>query len=243
MRCKAVQTFALLAWGALAAAPAGADEALPVALEDAVAKLVPGVEPDQVRQSPLPGLYEVAFGPTVVYVSADGRYLLRGDVIDLESRQNLTEASRREARADTVAKLGEDSMIVFAPRQVKHSVTVFTDVDCPYCQKMHREMEGYLEEGIEIRYTAFPRAGVGSRTYDEMVSVWCADDAQQAMAAAKAGEHVAPRQCPNPVERHYELGRALGVRGTPTIVTESGDMIPGYLPPARLAQRLESEGG
>lgn len=238
--------LALLSLLALPAGPfAAADDAIPAALEEAAAKLIPGVEPDRISASPVPGLYEVFYGPTVIYVSADGRYVVRGDLLDVEEGVNLTEQRRKQARAQVIKSISEDDLIVFSPEngKVKHRVTVFTDVECPYCQRMHRQMQEYLDRGIEIRYAAFPRAGVPSRTYTTMVSVWCADDQQQAMTDAKAGKRVPPKQCENPVEAQFELGRQLSIRGTPTLITEDGTMIPGYLPPPQLAQRVNGPGG
>ena len=152
-----------------------------------------------------------------------------GDLIDLDAGRNVTEAARESARVETVGGLGEASMIVFAPDKVKHTVTVFTDVDCGYCARMHSQMADYNRLGIGIRYAAFPRAGIGSPTYEKMVSVWCAQDQHTAMTDAKAGIAVEPARCDNPVERHYGAGKAIGVNGTPAIVLQSGKLIPGYL--------------
>ena len=132
-------------------------------------------------------------------------------------------------------------MIVFAPEVVRHTITVFTDVDCGYCARMHRQMADYNRLGIKIRYTAFPRAGVGSSTWDKMVSVWCAKDQHNAITDAKAGNAIEPRSCPNPVREQYEAGRAIGVTGTPALVLESGEIIPGYVPPDELASRLDGK--
>lgn len=239
-----LRTFALLSFLTLAAGPAAAEQ-IPAALEEAAAKLIPGIEPDRISASPLPGLYEVFYGPTVIYVSADGRYVVRGDLLDVKEGVNLTEERRKQARLHAIEALSEDSLIVFSPEdgEVEHRVTVFTDVECPYCQRMHRQIQDYLDRGIEIRYAAFPRAGVPSRAYTTMVSVWCADDPQQAMTNAKAGKRVPPKRCENPVEAQFELGRRLNIRGTPTLVTEDGTMIPGYLPARELARRMDSAGG
>lgn len=224
------------------AAPAlqAQDAAVPDAVTAATAKLMPDMAPSWVKPAPLQGLWEVAFGPHIFYISADGQYLLRGDIMKLDSRENLTRPARNKARLDAVESLEEASMIVFSPPQAaRHTVTVFTDVECGYCAKLHAEMQSYLDKGIAVRYVAFPRAGVGSQTYDTMVSVWCADDPHKAMTQAKAGQPVAPKSCPNPVAAHYEMGQLVGVRGTPTIVLDNGDMVPGYLPAQRLLEALE----
>lgn len=212
---------------------------VPPALSARLEVLAPGMEPDRVVESPIAGTYEVRYGSIVVYLSGDGRYMLRGELIDLHSGRNVTEAARQSVRAEGVGALGEASMIVFAPDAVKHTVTVFTDVDCPYCARMHAQMADYNRLGIGIRYTAFPRAGEGSSTWEKMVSVWCADDPHAAMTDAKAGIAVAPARCENPVRGHYATGKAIGVTGTPAIVLESGELIPGYVPPDELLDRLD----
>lgn len=239
MRTSITLTATLLCAG-LPLAQAGDD--VPPALAARLAALAPGMEPDHVVETRMAGMYEVQFGSVIVYLSGDGRYMLRGDLIDLASRRNLTEEARESTRAETVGALGEASMIVFTPETVKHTVTVFTDVDCGYCARLHRQMADYNELGIEIRYTAFPRAGIGSPTYDKMVSVWCAADQHTAMTDAKAGRPIETTRCDNPVSGHYEAGQAIGVTGTPAMVLESGELIPGYVPPQELAARLEEDG-
>ena len=219
--------------------PAQAAGDLPPALSARLEVLAPGMKPDHVTETALPGMYEVRFGTIIVYLSDDGRYMLRGDLIDLHAGRNVTEATRWSMRAESVGALGEASMIVFAPEAVKHTVTVFTDVDCPYCARMHQQMADYNRLGIGIRYTAFPRAGVGSPTFDKMVSVWCAEDQRAAMTDAKAGIAIDRARCDDPVREHYEAGQAIGVTGTPAIILESGELIPGYVPPPELLDRLE----
>jgi len=236
MRKSIVVTALLVGAGCL---PVHAAGDVPPALAARLAVLAPGAEPDHVVETRMAGMYEVRFGSIIVYLSGDGRYMLRGDLVDLESGRNVTEESRRTMRAEVVGALGEANMIVFAPDAVKHTVTVFTDVDCGYCARLHRQMADYNRLGIKIRYTAFPRAGAGSDTWDKMVSVWCAADQHTAMTDAKARRRVEPARCANPVAEQYEAGRAIGVRGTPAIVLESGEMIPGYLPPQELASRLD----
>ena len=222
--------------------PAYADGGVPPALSTRLDALVPGVAPDHVVETGMAGMYEVRFGSVIVYLSGDGRHMLRGDLIDLAARRNLTEETRRSMRAETVGALGEASMIVFAPDRVKHTVTVFTDVDCAYCARLHRQMADYNQLGIEVRYTAFPRAGIGSPTHGKMVSVWCAADQHTAMTDAKAGRPVETVRCDHPVSDHYEAGRTIGVTGTPAILLESGELIPGYVPPQELASRLDGDG-
>ncbi len=217
-----------------------ASEEINPAVMVAMEKVIPGLKPDSIRHSPIAGLYELEFGPHVIYVTKDGRYMVRGDVFDLAKGENLTEGKRKQARLKAVEGLGEDSMIVFAPKDPKYTVTVFTDITCPYCQKMHSQMKEMNALGIKVRYLAFPRAGIPSKPYDDMVSVWCADDPQQAMTDAKAGKSVTPKRCDNPIAEHYKMGQMVGVKGTPTIILENGDTVPGYSPPQRLIQMLET---
>jgi thiol:disulfide interchange protein DsbC len=212
-------------------------------IKAALQRVVPHGAPDSVKPSPVAGLYEVMYGPTLVYVSADGRYLLQGDLLDLQTRTNLTEDARAAKRLDLLKGLEPENLIVFAPEHPKYSVTVFTDLDCAYCRKFHSEIADYNKLGIAVRYAAFPRTGIGSPSYDKAVSVWCSEDRKKALTDAKAGKEVAKRTCDNPVKREYLLGQQIGVSGTPTIVLADGKVLPGYVPPLRLAQLLEQDQG
>ena len=149
---------------------------VPPDVVQALSRVIPGVQPDSIEPSPIPDLYEVVFGPHVIYVTGDGQYVVRGDVVEIKSKKNLTEAKRNRARASAIDKLGEDSMIVFAPEKTEYTLTVFTDVDCGFCAKFHQDMATLNGYGIKVRYLAFPRAGIPSANYNEMVSVWCAED-------------------------------------------------------------------
>jgi len=200
--------------------------------------LVPGAAPDSVTETPVKGLYEVTYGPEVVYLSRDGRYMLSGSLYDLDTRKNLTDGRRTAARKAVLDQLNEDEMVVYAPEHTKHTITVFTDVDCPYCRKLHSEIGQYEDLGIKVRYLMFPRAGVGSASYDKAVSILCSEDRNKAMDKAKAGLPVEPRKCANPVESQLRLGREMGVTGTPAIVLEDGELIPGYRPAKDMAMLL-----
>ena len=198
-----------------------------------------GQEPDTVRDAPVKGLYEVVIGPQLYYLSEDGRYVVNGSVIDLDQGADVTEPRRAEIRVDSVDAVGEENMVIFAPEsEVKHTVTVFTDIDCGYCRKLHNEIAQYNDAGIRVRYLFFPRSGPETESYFKAVSVWCADDRLDAMTLSKQGVAIDQRTCQNPVNAHYELGRSIGVSGTPAILTESGQLIPGYLPAARLSEAL-----
>ncbi len=221
------------------------------AIRDRLSKILPDYEINSIYETPIPGVYEVLLDSELVYISGDGRYMFQGRLIDLKDRKDLTESSPRllEARKrqakDRVAALeamGEDTMVIFSPEHPKHTISVFTDIDCGYCRKLHREIQSYLDEGIRVRYLFYPRAGAGSPSYNKAVSVWCADDRNQAMTDAKAGKRIENKKCDNPVLEHLNLGHKFGVSGTPTLVLEDGTIVPGYMPAKRLSALLESSG-
>lgn len=221
------------------AAPAAG--AVPDAVTETLGRVAPGAEPDSIRPAPLAGLWEVRYGAQIVYVSADGRYGFEGDVVDLTTLENLSAAARAEARVALLAGL-EGETIDFAPADgARHVVHVFTDVECPYCQRLHHEMARYNELGIEVRYLAFPRHGVESPGYGALVAVWCAEDRQAAMTRAKAGEDLPAADCDNPVRDHLALAADFDVSGTPTLVFSDGTTMPGYVPPERLAAFLDTQ--
>ncbi|HHH39462.1 MAG TPA: DsbC family protein [Sedimenticola sp.] len=198
-------------------------------------------EISEVTATPVPGVYEALMGGQIIYITGDGRYVFQGDLLDLQEEKNLTKPRLNAINAKQIAAVGEENMVIFGPKDAKHTITVFTDIDCGYCRKLHKQMKQYNDEGIRIRYLFFPRAGIGSSAYDKAVSVWCSDDRQQAMTDAKKGIALPRKQCDNPVSDEYRLGRKMGVTGTPTLVLENGEMIPGYLPPKRLIRLLDQK--
>lgn len=201
--------------------------------------LVPDVSGLTISETPMPGLYQVRIGSEIIYMSEDGRYLLQGRVIDLETQRDLTEAAISGLRKERLQALDPAEFVTFGTDDAEFEVLVFTDPDCGFCRRMHEKVDEYNALGIRIHYLAFPRAGQGSRTYTNMVSVWCADNRQDAMDIAKLGQTPPAATCDNPVMEQYRLGQALGVTGTPSLMTFDGDIIPGYVPPEQLRERLE----
>lgn len=199
------------------------------------------VKAENVQVSPIKGLYRVTIPPQVFYMSGDARYVVDGSVIDLTERRNLTDEYRNQAINTAIEGMGEKSMIVFGPKDAEHTVTVFTDIDCGYCRKLHESVAAYNEAGIRIRYMAYPRAGLNSKSYQKAVSAWCADDRQDALTRAKQGESIPQKTCDNPVAEQFQLGQSMGISGTPALVLESGRIIPGYVPPKRLAAILNGK--
>lgn len=196
---------------------------------------------DEVRPTPVPGLYELQFGYRIAYVDASGQFgfLGSGDLQNVSSGENLTESRRTEVRRELLASLDEWDTLDFLPDKTEHELLVFTDVDCGYCRRLHQQMAEYHELGIGVRYVAFPRSGPDSDSWTTMQSIWCSDDRPAALTVAKAGGFVPERQCDSvSVERHFELGRQIGLSGTPALLTPGGELIPGYVPPIRLAAIL-----
>ncbi|TBR40282.1 MULTISPECIES: DsbC family protein [Dyella] len=240
----------LLAIGvSLLAAQAFAAE--PASPEDTVRKAVlsiANVKIDSLKPAPMPGYYQVIASGQMVYVSADGKYLFNGDVLDVGSRKNLSDAEWAAFRKAELAKLPVSDRIVFAPEKPRYTVTVFTDVTCTYCRALHKHIEDFNKAGIAVEYVAWPREGVTTTagrptdTYKEMVSVWCAADRKSAFTEAKAGKAPKSSNCDNPVKAEYDLGERLGVNGTPMVVAEDGRVLGGYMTPAQMLEKLTNKG-
>ena len=207
-------------------------------LKQLLQKRLTDISISELKPAPIPGLYEMVFGTRVAYVSADGQYMLTGDLIDLESGRNLGELRRGGLVVKAIDALGENNMIVIGPAKAKRTITVFTDVDCPYCARLHQEVPKLTQAGIKVRYLLYPRADKDTETYRRAVAVWCADDRVKAVGLAKSGGKLAMKTCANPVDEHVRLGREVGVRGTPTIVMDDGRVLPGYAPAAELIAAL-----
>jgi thiol:disulfide interchange protein DsbC len=225
--------------GGAGAAPQAAQ---PAAKPDARAEIAKRLEIklEDVRPSPVAGLYEVSSGAEVGYVSTDGRFYIDGDVFDMGTKRNLTEDRRMRSRLDLMAGVSDEDAIVFAPKTgVRHTVTVFTDMDCVHCRRMHGEMAELNRLGIRVRYLMFPRGGPGSESWRKAEAVWCSDDRRDALTRAKRGETVAARSCDTPIAAQYELGRQLGITGTPGIITDRGEFLAGYASAAYLGAYLE----
>ncbi len=200
----------------------------------------PSYTPDSISKSQVEGLYEVIFGTQVIYITEDARYIIQGVVIDLDDgKKDITEVSSKRARKQFMTTVNQQETISFGAEKPKHTITIFTDIDCGYCRKLHNEMDQYASYGIKIKYLLFPRNGLQSPSYSKAVSVWCNDDRADALTRAKNGDEMPPENCDNPIAEHYNIGQQVGVTGTPAILTENGDLMPGYLPAKQLAQRLD----
>lgn len=208
-------------------------------VEERIRTLAPTATSIAVSETPIDGILQVQINGDIVYASADGQYLLQGRLIDMETREDLTEVAKSGIRKELLAHVDTSKQITFSPDEPVYDLMVFTDIDCGYCRKLHAQIEEYNDKGIAIHYMSFPRAGIGSRSYEKAVSVWCAADPASALTQAKLGEEPDPEQCDNPVDEQYKLGMELGVTGTPALLTSDGMLIPGYVPPEQLRQRLD----
>ena len=207
----------------------------------AVAQLNPRATVDYVGAAPLPGFREVIAGGQLLYISDDGRYLMQGAVLDLQQQEDLMQnsAALAQHRSKLIATIPHSEKIVFAPPNAKYTVTVFTDIECGYCRKLHEEIADINRQGIAVEYLAFPRMGLGSQDHKDMISVWCSPDRKRALTDAKAGKPVASRDCKNPVTMEFDVGQRIGVSGTPAIYSAEGVQLGGYLPPAALRAKLD----
>jgi thiol:disulfide interchange protein DsbC len=191
-----------------------------------------------VQETPVANLVEVTLSSgEVLFSDSTGRYLFTGDMLRTSEQGfvNVSADNRRRQNAELVAQLPSDQLITFAPDNVLATITVFTDVDCTYCRRMHHDIEEINARGIEVRYAAFPRGGPQSGAWDKMISVWCSDDQQQAITQAKNGQNLPERDCVHPIMEQYELGNRVGITGTPAMVLENGTVVPGYMDVDRLA--------
>lgn len=210
-------------------------------VRETVSGLFNGIDEEDIFKSEVDGWYTVRRGAIVAYISADGRYLLQGDLIDLVESVNLSEADRNASRVKMLSKVGEDQLIVFSPEHPTHTISVFTDIDCTYCRRLHSQIDEYMDEGIAVRYFLYPRSGPDSPSWTKAEQVWCADDQNNALTLAKLDQTVSSESCDaSIVATHYAIGQDVGLRGTPAIVLEDGTLFSGYLPPKQLSEAINS---
>lgn len=202
--------------------------------------LIPDVEVTRVNKTMIDNIYEVLIDTDVIYVTGDARFIFKGDLIDIWEQRNISKDIREEIRASFLKRVLANEYIEFPSENNKHTIYVFTDVDCGYCRKLHMDVPILNEKLITVRYLAYPRGGIESYTYEKMVDIWCAEDRSQAMTDAKSGVPVKAADCKNPVASQYELGQKMGVQGTPAIFLEDGRSMPGYMPPDKLLEVLSA---
>ncbi|GAB3486069.1 thioredoxin fold domain-containing protein [Marinomonas epiphytica] len=208
-----------------------------VEIRAALSESLPAYSITEVSEHSSSGLYIVRFtNGNTLHTTADGRFFVAGDLYRVEPEGVVNETQL--ASLARLEKTPQEDMIVYQAANEKTHISVFTDVDCGYCRMLHKEIEELNELGITVRYLAFPRSGVGSHSYNKMVSVWCSDDPKKQLTLAKTGASMPENKCVNPVAEQLALGSSVGVRGTPTIITAEGAIIPGYLKAPELAKQI-----
>lgn len=200
----------------------------------------PEVRAQDIQPSKIKGIFQVTRGPSVVYVTEDARYIFSGDIIDVKNKfENITERSRRQARVSAIKDIAAQNAIIFAPKKIKSTITVFTDVDCGYCRKLHGQVKELNDKGIAVQYLAFPRSGPDTDSYKKAINIWCSDNKNQALTTAKNGKSIKTQICDtHHVDEQFQLGILMGINGTPTIILENGTVIPGYLTPDKLEKAI-----
>lgn len=245
---KAVMPLAFI--GAMASSNVFAEESKKddlAAIKETVTKSLqsakPGITVSSIERSPIAGMYKATItnGPSV-YITANGQYFIMGDVFQVSVGEivNLTEREKDKDRAKAMAEIDKKDMIIFSPKgETKKAIYVFTDVDCGYCQKLHHQMAEYNKLGIEVRYLAYPRAGINSGSFKKVASAWCAENPREALTKLKNREQIPENVCEgNPIAEQFLIGQSIGLSGTPALITEEGQLIPGYVDPENLAKRL-----
>lgn len=204
-----------------------------------LAETLPGIAVSSVSKTAIPGLYELLTDGQIYYVDESAQYVIDGNLIELSTRANLTDARLGGVHMGLIESMGEENMLIYEPEKPStRSITVFTDISCGYCRRLHAELDTLLDEGVRVRYLLFPRAGLGSQGHKDLESVWCADDPLEAMTNAKAGGQITPKSCDNPIEEHIAVAERVGLRGTPLIYTDSGEKVPGYREASVLASMV-----
>tara|TARA_B100000073_G_C23561877_1_gene504466 strand:+ start:68 stop:787 length:720 start_codon:yes stop_codon:yes gene_type:complete len=207
--------------------------------------LPPDTTIESIEKSPIEGIYKVYFGDLQpLYVSQEGNFFIYGDMfkIDKSNIINITNLDMQNKRLNLIKGIYPKDLIAFNAEEEAHNVIVFTDVDCGYCQKLHSQISQYNELGISIKYAAFPRSGIGGETFNKMVGAWCSDDPKKTITELKEGKKLKPNFCNSqPVAKHYAIGNKLGISGTPALILENGELIPGYQSPQDLLKKLEQQ--
>jgi thiol:disulfide interchange protein DsbC len=231
----AVGVLAAIAWAIVQAADTKPDP------RAEIAKRLPGtVKPEELTATAIPGIYELQRGREIGYVTADGRYFFSGELHNLKTDENITETRKGDRRRKVLAGVSEKDMLVFGPEKADHTITVFTDVDCGYCRRLHNDIGQLNQLGIRVRYMFYPRSGPNTPSWKKTESIWCASERKQALDRAMEGQAVPPSGCDaSAIARQFEIGNNLGVEGTPGIFLTNGAYLPGYLPPQQMLAKVQ----
>lgn len=199
---------------------------------------------ESIEPSIFDGIYKVYYGDLQpIYVSQDGNFFIYGDMYQINSNRiiNITNEETKSRRVDLLSSIPSNELITFKSKNEISAITVFTDVDCGYCRKLHSQISEYNKVGITVKYAAFPRSGIGTQTFTRMVGAWCADDPKKVITDLKNDKKLNLDFCDDqPIAKHYVIGQKLGISGTPAIITPDGELIPGYVSPEELLSRLKA---
>ena len=213
-------------------------------IEEQLSKVIPiELNIDSIKESQLPNFYEVILSDgSFFYVEKGGQYLVLGDIFKIKNEElvNLSREKNYSKAKDMLQKIDEKSLIKFSPKEIKYKVYVFTDVDCGFCRKFHNQISSYLDQGIQVNYLAFPRSGTDSDTYKKMSIAWCSPNRQEVLTGLKKDKDFEQIDCEdNPIKTHFELAKSIDIQGTPTIISQSGFTIPGYIEAKELIEHLK----
>ena len=205
-----------------------------------------GLQVSEVIPSDIDGLVEVHTNSGVLFATPDASQFIAGKLYGLDNNGQYVDVLAKRQAPINVKKIAQyrGDMIEYKAPHEKYAVTVFTDITCGYCAKLHSQMKEYNDAGITVRYLAFPRQGPQGQVATQMAAIWCSKDPAESMNIAKSEHKLPPKPdnlqvCEKKVAEHYELGRELGVNGTPSIFLPNGEMVGGYLPPQQLLARLK----
>jgi thiol:disulfide interchange protein DsbC len=238
--CSSDHPAAIADAGATPAAASSVTPAVRSAITAAVTQMAPGAKVQQIAPMPIGGLFQVVAQGQVLYMTGDGRYVIQGEAFDIKTRTPLNSLTMNRLRRDAIAKLSPAGMIRFAPANPKYTVTVFTDIDCPYCRAFHANIAEINKLGIAVDYLFWPRSGLGTPSAQKAADVWCASDRKDALTRAFGGQGPRNSTCESPVAHDFNLGMDLGVDGTPTVIADNGVVLGGYVDPQELLRRLET---
>ena len=193
-----------------------------------VSEAYPSVSIDKIRKID-DKFHEIIINNQIYYATNDGKYLIVGNVIDLDTKESITENTKMNQRLSIIDSIDKENFFVFKPQKTEHTLTIFTDPSCPYCQKLHNEIPDLLDNNIEIRYVLFSRNGNDVDAYNQLVSAWCSEDKTETLENLFSGDLLDETEpCDNPIAKNLEHAGLLSVEGTPTIFLEDGRIIPGY---------------
>lgn len=234
-----METKVLIKKADAATAPLSKDEQIKQ-LRAQIDEQIPGMPIKSITATPVDGVYELISDGQIYYINQDASFLLTGNMIDLNTEQNLTELRLGGLHMDLLADIDESNMLIYEPDEPSdRSITVFTDISCGYCRLLHEQIDTLLDAGVRVRYLMFPRAGLGTPAHEALESVWCADNPQSAMTTAKAGGQIDPASCNNPIEQHVDVAQQVGLRGTPLIYLDTGERVHGYREASILAKMVQ----